>query len=179
MVSNKSTEVKILTRGAYYMTPLSPFHLDEIAENLSPENRRELRIMGYTDLRVAVSEMYEQSEAYIVRKEGGPIIFAGGLWYSEDQDYPQMFALFMKEAMEKYHLLARGSKMLVDFLSKTQDHMTMTILSDYEGMANWALWLGFEPVGVIEAGHYKYIEFIRCNLDGNCVYDSTSRPVVH
>ncbi len=79
MASNKSTEVKILTRGAYYMTPLSPFHLDEIAENLSPENRRELRIMGYTDLRVAVSEMYEQSEAYIVRKKDCPLIFAGRL----------------------------------------------------------------------------------------------------
>ena len=179
MVSAKSTEVKILTRGAYYMTPLSPFHLDEIAENLSPENRRELRIMGYTNLRDAMSEMYEESEAYIVRKEGGPIIFVGGLWHTEDQDYPQMFSLFMNEAMENYTLLARGSRMLVDYLAQTQDHMTMTILSDYEGMANWAVWLGFEPVGVVTAGPYKYLEFIRCNLDGNCVYDKTSRPVVH
>lgn len=179
MVSNVSTEVKILERGPYYMTPLSPFHLDEIANNLSPENRKEIRLMGYTDLRLAISEMYEQSEAYIVRKENGPIIFAGGLWHSEDQDYPQMFALFMKDAMNSYTTLARGSKMLVDFLSKTQDHMTMTILSDYEGMANWAVWLGFEPVGVIEAGHYKYLEFIRCNLTGNCVYDKASRPVMH
>jgi hypothetical protein len=179
MASNKSTEVKLLTRGAYYMTPLSPFHLDEISENLSHENRRELRLLGYTDLRLAMSEMYEQSEAYIVRKKDGPIIFAGGLWYAEDQDYPQMFALFMKDAMNSYTTLARGSKMLVDFLSETQDHMTMTILSEYEGMANWAVWLGFEPVGVIHSGPYKYIEFIRCNLDENCVYDSTSRPVVH
>jgi len=179
MASNKSTEVKILTRGAYYMTPLSPFHLDEIAENLSPENRRELRIMGYTDLRVAVSEMYEQSEAYIVRKKDGPIIFAGGLWYSEDQDYPQMFALFMQEAMNNYMTLARGSKMLVSYLSASNEHMTMTILADYEGMLNWAVWLGFEPVGTIVSGENKYVEFIRCNLGGNCVYDKAPRPVIH
>jgi len=61
------------------MTPLSPFHLDEIAENMSQENKREIKLLGYTDIRVAVSEMYETSEAYIVRKEGGPILFVGGM----------------------------------------------------------------------------------------------------
>lgn len=161
------------------MTPLSPFHLDEIAENMSQENKRELKLLGYTDIRAAVSEMYETSEAYIVRKEGGPILFVGGLWYAEDQDYPQMFALFMNEAMKNHMVLARGSKMLVNYLSATNDHMTMTILSDYEGMLNWALWLGFEPMGTITSGYNKYVEFIRCNLDANCVYDKSPRPVMH
>lgn len=161
------------------MTPLSPFHLDEIAEQMSHENKRELRLLGYTDIRVAVSEMYETSEAYIVRKEGGPILFVGGLWFAEDQDYPQMFALFMKEAMENYFLLARGSKMLLSYLKASNDHMTMTILSDYEGMLNWATWLGFEPIGVIESGGFKYVEFIHCNLGENCVYDKAPRPVIH
>lgn len=176
---NNSTETKILKRGAFYLTPLSPFHLDEIAENLAPENRRELRLLGYTDMRVAMSEMYETSEAYVVRKEGGPILFVGGLWYSEDQDHPQMFALFMQEAMNNYITLARGSKMLVSYLSASNEHMTMTILGDYEGMINWALWLGFEPVGTIVSGENKYVEFIRCNLGGNCVYDKAPRPVIH
>jgi hypothetical protein len=179
MASNKSTEVKILERGAFYMTPLSPFHLDEVAQNMAPENRRELRLLGYTDLRVAMSEMYEQAEAYIVRKEGGPIICVGGLWYSEDQDHPQMFTIFTEHAKENFVMLARGSRMLVDFLSQAQSHMTMTILADYEGVLNWAVWLGFEPIGTIASGEHKYVEFIRCNLDGNCVYDSASRPVVH
>ena len=161
------------------MTPLSPFHLDEVAEQMSQENRRELKLLGYSDIRVAVSEMFECSEAYIVRQEGGPILFVGGLWYDDDQDYPQMFALFMKEAMENYFLLARGSKMLVSYLSTSNEHMTMTILADYEGMVNWATWLGFEPIGVVESGGNKYVEFIRCNLGGNCVYDKTPRPVIH
>lgn len=161
------------------MTPLSPFHLDEIAQNLAPENKRELRLLGYTDYRVAMSEMYEQAEAYIVRKEGGQIICVGGLWFNGDQDHPQMFALFTKNAMENFVALARGSRMLVDFFAQAQDHMTMTVMSDYEGILNWAVWLGFEPVGVITSGHYKYVEFIRCNLEQNCVYDNTSRPVIH
>ena len=179
MASNKSTEVKILERGAFYMTPLSPFHLDEVAQNMAPENRRELRLLGYTDLRVAMSEMYEQAEAYIVRKEGGPIICVGGLWFSADQDHPQMFTIFTKGAMDNFVMLARGSRMLVDFLSQSQDYITMTILSDYEGILNWALWLGFEPVGTISSGENKYVEFIRCNLDENCVYDEAPRPVIH
>lgn len=161
------------------MTPLSPFHLQEIADNMAPENKRELRLLGYTDLHVAMSEMYEQAEAYIVRKEGGPIICVGGLWFDGDQDHPQMFTIFTENAMDNFTMLARGSRMLVDFLSQAQDHMTMTVLADYEGILNWAVWLGFEPVGTIVSGENKYIEFIRCNLDANCVYDRTSRPVVH
>lgn len=179
MAISSSTEVKILTRGEFYMTPLSPFHLQEIADNMAPENKRELRLLGYTDLRVAMSEMYEQAEAYIVRKEGGPIICVGGLWFDGDQDHPQMFTIFTENAMDSFIMLARGSRMLVDFLSQAQDHMTMTVLADYEGILNWAVWLGFEPVGTIVSGENKYVEFIRCNLDGNCVYDKTPRPVIH
>lgn len=179
MATKNSSEVKILTRGGFYMTPLSPFHLQEIADNMAPENKRELRLLGYTNLRVAMSEMYEQSEAYIVRKEGGPIICVGGLWFSEDQDHPQMFTIFTQEAKDNFIMLARGSRMLVDFLSQAQSHMTMTVLADYEGILNWAVWLGFEPVGVISIAENKYVEFIRCNLGENCVYDKASRPVVH
>jgi len=181
MVLQDSTqkETKILERGAFYMTPLSPFHLDEIAKNMAHENRRELRLLGYTDLRVAMSEMYEQAEAYIVRKEGGPIICAGGLWFNGDQDHPQMFTIFTEEAKNNFVMLARGSRMLVDFLSQAQDHMTMTVLADYEGILNWAVWLGFEPIGTIASGENKYVEFIRCNLEENCVYDRTPRPVIH
>ena len=37
--------------------------------------------------------------------------------------------------------------MLVNYLEQTQPQMTMTILADYEIMVDWAVWLGFEPVG--------------------------------
>jgi hypothetical protein len=55
----------------------------------------------------------------------------------------------------------------------------MTLLSDYEFMIDWAIWLGFEPVGVIEDNNNKYVEFVRCNSNGKSVYDGPLRPVIH
>jgi hypothetical protein len=28
-------------------------------------------------------------------------------------------------------------------------------------------------------GGNKYVEFVRCNLDQNCVYDEPRQPVIH
>ena len=70
MASSNYTEVKILKRGAYYMTPLQFFHLDEIEEHISDENREEILLLGHASLRQALEDMLENSEAYLVRKEG-------------------------------------------------------------------------------------------------------------
>ena len=76
-------------------------------------------------------------------------------------------------------MLARGSRMLVNFFDKTQPNMTMTILADYEGILQWAAWLGFEPVGTSVVGENKYVEFVRCNPNKKNVYDSSLRPIMH
>lgn len=179
MASSVSTEVKVLKRGPFYMTPVTEDHLDEVVENLSSENKREIKLLGYADLKMALRDMYEQSEAYVVRKDDGPILCIGGLWFVEDQDFPQMFTIFTEHAKKNFVGLIRGSRLLVQYFQQSHPHITMTIHSDYEGILNWAAWLGFEPVGVMNAGYDKYVEFIRCNLGGNCVYDKAPRPVIH
>ena len=88
------TEVKILKRGRYYMTPFTLRQLDEVVNNLSDENKHELALLGHTDLEQAIIEMYETSECYLVRAEGESFIAVGGLFYSDDQQYPQMFCMF-------------------------------------------------------------------------------------
>jgi hypothetical protein len=90
-----------------------------------------------------------------------------------------MFAMFSNKIKENFTMLARGSKMLVEFFDQSQSHMSMTILADYEGMVSWATWLGFDPVGVSTQNGNKYVEFVRCNLDQNCVYDEPRQPVIH
>ena len=93
-VGGNSTEVKIIQRGQYYLTPFQPYHIDEVVEHLSSENIEELALLGYTNIREAITDMYETSECYIARKEGETFLAVGGLWYNEDQDCPQMFAMF-------------------------------------------------------------------------------------
>lgn len=179
MDSNKSTEVKILQRGKYYLTPFTLDHIDEVEKNLSYENRHELALLGHLDVREALLEMYETSECYLCRKEGEDFLMVGGLWYDDDQTWPQMFAMFSSQMKDNFHALARGSKMFVNFFDQTHSGTSMTILADYESMLNWAVWLGFEPVGAVDRGNNRYIEFVRCNLNQKNVYDSTSRPVMH
>ena len=177
--SKYTNEVKILQRGKYYLTPFLPHHIEEVLLNLSQENKRELKLLGHLDIEEALIEMYESSECYLARKEGESFLMVGGLWYNEDQDFPQMFSMFSKDFADHFVPIARGSKMLVNFFDKTQDMMSMTILSDYEFMVQWATWLGFEVVGVIESNSQKYVEFVRCNPNRKSVYDGTSRPVMH
>ena len=177
--SSNFTEVKIIQRGKYYLTPFTSNHIDEVVEHLCKENRRELKLLGHLDIRQAIEEMYECSECYIARREGDVFLAVGGLWYAEDQDYPQMFAMFSNNIKTSFTAAVRGSKMLVDFFDKTQSCMTMTILADYELMIDWATWLKFEPVGVSNADYHKYVEFVRCNPNKKNVYDSSLRPVMH
>lgn len=178
-VSNKSTEVKILSRGKFYLTPFTLDHVDEVATHLSKENRRELAILGHLDVKQALTEMYETSECYICRKEGESFIMVGGLWFDEDQDCPQMFAMFSDKIKENFHAMARGSKMLVSFFDKSYEGLSMTVNADFEFIIDWAAWLGFEPMGVSAIGEYKYVDFVRCNFKEKNVYDGASRPVMH
>lgn len=101
-----------------------------------------------------------------------------GLWYDGevgDQDFPQLYAMFSEKIKDNFHAMARGSKMLVNFFDKTENYMTMTILSDYQIMLDWAGWLGFEAVGVSEG----YVDFVRCNPAQKNVYDKSLRPITH
>ena len=168
-VSNRSTEVKILERGDYYLTPFTIGHIDEIAENLSSENKRELILMGHTDIKQSLYEMQECSECYVARRKDETFLMVGGLWFDGTND-AQMFAMFSNGLKQNFHALARGSKLLTSFFDKTEDIMTMTILAEYEPILNWASWLGFEPVGATERNSHKYIEFVRCNPNEKLVY---------
>ena len=156
-------DVKLLKRGKYYLTPLRKDHLPEIEKYLSQENKRELKLLGYENIMDALEEMQEYSECYLARKE----------------DMPQMFAMFSNQLGENFTAIARGSKMLMDYLDQTNPNTTMTILSEYEHMIQWAVWLGYEPVGVAASGAAKYVEFVRCKYPYESVYDDTSRPVMH
>lgn len=179
LASNRSTEVKILKRGDYYLTPFTLGHVDEVAENLSSENKRELVLLGHTDIRQALHEMYETSDSYLCRRNDDTFLMVGGLWYNDDQESPQMFSMFSDGLKQNFHAMARGSKLLVNFFDQSEIYMSMTILADYEGMLNWAAWLGFEAVGIHQVDANKYVDFVRCNPDKKIVYNEALRPVTH
>ena len=175
---NKSTEVKVLRRGKYYLTPFTLLHIPEVVAGLSKESVHELKLLGHTSVSQALEEMYRCADCYIVRKEGEDFLMVCGLWYDGDvgdQDFPQMYAMFSNKIKDNFHAIARGSKMLINFFDKTESYMTMTILSDYQIMLDWAGWLGFEAVGVSD----KYVDFIRCNPAQKNVYDKSLRPITH
>lgn len=172
-------EVKIMSRGGAYLTPMKEHHIAELMDVLSKENKRELVLLGYQDIGTALQDMYDSSEVYIVRNKDNDLVFAGGLWHDANEEWPQMFAMFSYKVRENFNLLARGSKMLVNFFDQTQHGMSMTILSEYEFMLDWAAWLGFEAVGISANGPSKYVEFVRCNPNKTNVYNSSSRPVTH
>ncbi len=135
--------------------------------------------MGYQDTKDALVDLPHIAEAYVVREEGGAIIFIGGLLFEDDNQWPQMFAMFSNTIKKNFHVLARGSKMLVNFFDKTQAGMCMTILSKHGDMVQWATWLGFEVVGKTEFNGNTYIDFVRCNPNQKDVYDTASQPVMH
>ena len=177
--SSESTEVRIMQRGKYYLTPYTNKHLEEVIEVLSIENVEELSFLGYEGPKDALQDLPDIAEAYIVRKEDGPIIFVGGLLFEDDGQWPQMFAMFSETIRQNFHVLARGSKMLVNFFDKTQSGMSMTILAKHGDMLQWASWLGFEVVGETIFNGNRYIDFVRCNPNKKNVYDGTLRPVMH
>lgn len=170
-------EVKIISRGGAYLTPMYEHHIPELLEVLSKENKRELILLGYDDIQSAINQMIEQAEVYIARNKDGDLVFVGGVFHGGD--LPQMFAMFSHKIKENYKMLIRGSKLFVDFLDRTQTIMCMTILADYEFMLDWASWLGFEAIDVSHNGPHKYVEFVRCNPNKSNVYNLTSRPVTH
>ena len=170
-------EPKVLTRGSYYMTPFTEEHIHEFVHVIHPENVREIFKLGYTNIIDALNKIANECEGYLVRDADNEIVFVGGLLFQDEA--PQMFALFTTKIGYNFKLLARGSKMLVNYFDKTHAVLTMTICSDYEAMLNWAVWLGFEPVGMHDHKKTQYVEFVRCNPELNYVSHETSRPVMH
>ena len=178
-VSKDFTEDKIFQRGQLYLTPFMEHHIEEVAANLSRENKEELFYLGHLDIRDALYDMMESAECYLVRKEGEGYMAVTGLWYYEDSDAPQMFAMFSNDMRQNYKAMIRGSKALMSFYDQMEPLLTMTVCAKYHMVLDWAAWLGFEPVGASEIGDTDYVEFVRCNPNQNGVYDNTSRPIIH
>ena len=177
--SKESTEAKILQRGEYYLTPFTLDHIDEVIKGLTKENVKELVLLGYTDIRKALVDMHESSECYLCRKNNEEFIMVGGLWFTEDQEWPQMFAMFSDKIRENFIAMARGSVMFVDYFDQFHSGLSMTILKEYKFILDWASWLGFEAVGIISNNEIEYVDFVRCNPNQKDVYDCTLQPVIH
>lgn len=172
-------ELKLIKRGEYYLTPLTEKHIDELLEVLSDENVEEIALLGYSNPRHALTEMHQSAEAYIVRRGDGPPLCVAGIFYDKVDDTPQMFAMFSRDMKRNFHAMSRGSRMFVNFFDQSHDAMTMTILSKFTPMLDWASWLGFEPVGLSSYRKNDYVEFVRCNPLRKNVSDKPSRPVMH
>ena len=69
--------------------------------------------------------------------------------------------------------------LLISFLDLSYDELSMQIRDEYISMLNWAVWLGFHPVGFTKEKNIRYVDFVRCNPKKNYVSDKTSMPVIH
>jgi hypothetical protein len=170
-------ELKILSRGAFYMTPFCDYHIPEFLKVIHGETIRELTNLGHLNVVEALQEVVETSEAYIVKDNNGTILLICGLVH--DDETPQMFALFTKNLKDNYKALVRSSRALVSFFDQVHPMLTMTISAQYNDMLQWAAWLGFEAVGMSHYQNTHYVEFVRCNSIKNYVSHETSRPVMH
>ena len=89
-------EAKIIKRGNFYLTPFTKDHVEEVIANLAPENVREINLLGYQNVRECIEEMMQYSDCYLVRKEGEVFTAISGLWYEDNRETPQFFAMFSK-----------------------------------------------------------------------------------
>ncbi len=176
---NCMDDIKVVTRGNYYLTPFNQDHIPEVLNTLTKESRYDLKCLGYTDVSEAMDSVIDESECYVAKSNNGPIICISGLFFAEDWESPQMFALFTNHAKKNFHVMARGSKMVVDFFDLSYPSMSMSILDEFSIMLNWAAWLGFEPVGFSQHLNNNYVEFVRCNPKEKNVSHKLSRPVMH
>lgn len=174
-----SMEDKLLKRGRLYLTPFKPEHIDEVVNNLSYENVREIKLLGYNSVRECIDDMVKHADCYLVRKEGQVFTAVAGLWYEDSRETPQFFAMFSQRLKKDFKSMARGSKMLINFLDTLQDEMSMRILTDHEFMLDWASWLGFEAVGITNYNSNNYVDFVRCISPQKSAYSNSSRPVMH
>lgn len=172
-------EVKVLKRGKNYVTPFSEAHIEELCVSLAPESKYELRCLGYHSTKEALMEMLSNAECYVAKSDGGPILAVGGVFFDHTAETPQFFTMFTVEVKENFTALARTSKMFVNFFDQTQPSMSLSILSEFELMLDWAAWLNFEAVGISEHNGHSYVEFVRCNPKQKNVSDNPSRPVMH
>lgn len=170
---------EVLRRGSYSLSQVSMDDVDEIVEHLSDNNVEELRLLGHLDVGAAMRDMVLNSECYIARKDGERFTFVGGLWPSNEDGPPQMFALFSSDLRKNFVSIAKGSRSLIEMFDKYHSEMTMTILMKNEAMLNWACWLGFEPTHITESNGNEYVSFVRCILPKTNVYTDESRPVMH
>ena len=175
---NFTDEIKIMQRGGYYLTPFKDDHIYEFIHVIHPENIKELlELERYTNVLTALKDITQNSEVYLVRDKNDEIVFVGGLFF--DEDTPQMFAMFSTKIKDNFFVLARGSKMLINFFDQTYPMLSMCIKADYSDMLQWAAWLGFEPVGYSQEKNIEFIDFVRCNPAQNNVVDKLSRPIKH
>jgi hypothetical protein len=170
-------EIKILSQGAFYMTPFREHHIQEFLKVIHHETLIELYNLGYKSITEALQNVVDTSEAYIVKDKRGVILLVCGLVH--DDETPQMFALFTTNLKNNYKGLVRSSKSLVNFFDQMHPMLTMTISAKYGDMLQWAAWLGFKAVGISEHKNITYVEFVRCNSVKNYVSHETSRPVMH
>lgn len=174
-VSKSLQEVKILTRGDAYVTPLQHYHLEEV--ELHRETIKDFKNFGYDSVDQALKEMCENAECYVCRNSRGEIIFISGLWHYEDSDMPQMFMLLASNIRENTFCMSRMTDKILDFYHSIHPHLSMTISVKRESMLQWAAFIGFSPIELIHNESFVYFE--RCFLAINGGNDKLLRPAMH
>lgn len=175
MDSTSFTEAKILTRGSGYVTPLKHYHLEEV--ELHKETIKDLRDYGYQSADEVLKEIYEGAEAYVCRNSSGEIIFISGLWHFEDSDVPQMFMLLASNIGENTFCMSRMTDKLLEFYHTTHQHISMLVSVKQSSMLQWAGYIGFSPMRMVNDDAFVYFE--RCFLAINGGNDKLLRPAMH
>lgn len=175
MDSVSFTEAKILTRGDAYVTPLQHYHLEEI--EFHSETIKDFYNYGFDSVDEAMKEMLDHAECYICRNSSGEIIFLSGLWHYSDDDVPQMFMLLASNIGENTFLMSRMTDKMLDFYHSSHDHLCMIVRAERHSMLQWAAFIGFSPIKMIENESFVYFE--RCFLAINGGNDKLLRPAMH
>ena len=175
MDSISFTEAKILTRGDAYVTPLQHYHLEEV--ELHRETIKDFKNFGYDSVDQALKEMCENAECYVCRNSVGEIIFISGLWHYPDGDMPQMFMLLASNIAENTFCMSRMTDKILDFYHSSHPYLSMLISTKRESMLQWAAFIGFYPIEMVDNESFVYFE--RCFLAINDANDKSLRPAMH
>lgn len=167
----------IIENRGLKIVPLEERHILPLAENLSPENLRELEVVYNVSVSEALSYLGPDELVFVVEREGNPVAVTGIVLREESL---MMWALFTTDLRKHWISFARASAELIKFYHTMRDTIHCEVWTENEMIHQWLVHLGFDPECFIELQNgQSVVRFVRCQGEQEYVQRDTLRPVLH
>jgi len=179
MDSRNSTD-KIMEIGRLSLVKGKLRHIMAVAENMRMEDEFECSLFDVSPLQALIMPFaFESSTTYTLLADETPVALLGTV-ETETEGVARVWFLATDKLHNHNVSFLKGCKDVIEILQGKYYILENFVPVENQSTINWLKWCGFvfDETGYSH-NNYRFLKFIRCNINKSMSYNEMSQPIYH